>query len=531
MRPSLASFALVGALASTTVACAVEDEWARLSPEWITLAARQGAEPAAVLQASSLRALRAVAAAALDTAADATVVKQAAVDSANSAFRASVALMDADAAQLQADMRDDDEQAESATGAVEGTPLLGIVGRQVVVFARPDSQSTKIGFLRAGAQLRRSAEPVRGVGCRGGWYSVAPEGYVCAGAHATTDLSHPVLQAVTALPDRGTGLPYVYGRSRAPAPFVFTAVPDAAALRGIAARNGEFAGELLRAMPAALARTGAAAARAVARSAVAFASFVESGGVAFGLTTALELVPLSGVTRIAPPAFRGVVLDETTPLPVAFARHNAAVFEGGPSAGLRSSRRLQPREALPLTGRRERIGSAIFLETQASGWVREDHVLRVDGRERLPAAARAGKKWIDVSINAQTLVAYEGARPVYVTLISSGKDGLGDPATTHSTVLGQFLIHTKHVSATMDSDEVGDEYDLRDVPYVQYFNQGYALHAAYWHDAFGSPRSHGCINLSPADARWLFHWTDPPVPQGWHAALSLRDGTLIDIHP
>jgi lipoprotein-anchoring transpeptidase ErfK/SrfK len=82
----------------------------------------------------------------------------------------------------------------------------------------------------------------------------------------------------------------------------------------------------------------------------------------------------------------------------------------------------------------------------------------------------------------------------------------------------------------MDNDEVGDEFDLRDVPYVQYFKDGYALHAAYWHDGFGTPHSHGCVNLAPLDARFLFAWTEPPVPMAWHGAMSTH-GTLVSIHP
>jgi lipoprotein-anchoring transpeptidase ErfK/SrfK len=121
--------------------------------------------------------------------------------------------------------------------------------------------------------------------------------------------------------------------------------------------------------------------------------------------------------------------------------------------------------------------------------------------------------------------------PVYATLVSTGKDGLGDPSESHATIRGEFLIHTKHVTDAMASDVEGDVYDHRDVPYVQFFKDGYALHAAYWHDGFGQPRSHGCINLSPEDARWLFQWSDPKVPEGWHGALSLLDGTLVSIHP
>ena len=69
------------------------------------------------------------------------------------------------------------------------------------------------------------------------------------------------------------------------------------------------------------------------------------------------------------------------------------------------------------------------------------------------------------------------------------------------------------------------------MPFVQYFTQGYALHAAYWHDDFGRARSHGCVNLAPVDAAWLFGWPTPTVPEGWHAAMSLRGGTIVYIHP
>jgi lipoprotein-anchoring transpeptidase ErfK/SrfK len=82
----------------------------------------------------------------------------------------------------------------------------------------------------------------------------------------------------------------------------------------------------------------------------------------------------------------------------------------------------------------------------------------------------------------------------------------------------------------MSGNAADDEYDLRDVPYVQFFKDGYAFHAAFWHDTFGQPRSHGCVNLSPPDARHLFSITDPPVPLRWHSALS-TEGTLVYIHP
>jgi hypothetical protein len=267
----------------------------------------------------------------------------------------------------------------------------------------------------------------------------------------------------------------------------------------------------------------------VPKSAFAFVSFVEAGGTAYGVTTDLELVPLGGVTPIEPSRMHGLALDANTTLPIGFAIRAAGwLYRGNADGPVAPLRQLERREAIALGERRKRIEGAVWLETRASDWLREDSVRVVPRRDDV--AGRSGK-WIDVSIAAQTLVAYEGDEPVFATLVSTGEGGLGDPETTHATVRGVFRIHTKHVTATMDSDQLGDEYDLRDVPYVQYFTQGYALHAAYWHDGFGSPKSHGCVNLSPSDARFLFHWTDPPVPQGWHTALSLNDGTLLDIHP
>ncbi|PIE05665.1 MAG: L,D-transpeptidase, partial [Sorangium cellulosum] len=189
------------------------------------------------------------------------------------------------------------------------------------------------------------------------------------------------------------------------------------------------------------------------------------------------------------------------------------------------------RQGFPLTGRRVRVGSHVYLETHDGTFLREgQRVVVVPQIKNVPGWAKKGRKWIDISILRQSLVAYEGTRAVFATLVSTGADGLGDPEETHSTVRGTFVIHTKHVTSTMDNDEEGDVYDLRDVPYVQYFNQGYALHGAYWHDSFGVPRSHGCINLSPADASWLFAWTEPYVPKGWHGRLQLRGGTMVYIH-
>jgi lipoprotein-anchoring transpeptidase ErfK/SrfK len=113
--------------------------------------------------------------------------------------------------------------------------------------------------------------------------------------------------------------------------------------------------------------------------------------------------------------------------------------------------------------------------------------------------------------------------------VSTGVGGTGDPDETHATIQGAFRIYEKHVTVTMNGRDRSDPFDLRDVPFVQYFHEGFALHAAYWHDDFGHVHSHGCINLAPADAAWLFAWTDPRVPTSWHGAMA-REGTIVYVH-
>jgi hypothetical protein len=187
------------------------------------------------------------------------------------------------------------------------------------------------------------------------------------------------------------------------------------------------------------------------------------------------------------------------------------------------------REALAVTGRSAFIAGRRYLETRTGDWLLDAELVHIDAPTRLPPWASGTRTWIHVAVATQTLVAYVGKDPVYATLVSTGAGAVTDSAASLATPRGEFLVHTKHVTATMSGEDVGDEYDLGDVPYVQYWSGGYAFHAAYWHDAFGTPKSHGCVNLSPIDARWLFHFTEPHVPRSWHGAFSLRDGTLVSI--
>jgi lipoprotein-anchoring transpeptidase ErfK/SrfK len=196
--------------------------------------------------------------------------------------------------------------------------------------------------------------------------------------------------------------------------------------------------------------------------------------------------------------------------------------------------RLALFEPVQLTGDYRGEGASRMLETHDGDWVVAGDLAVAAKPGELPKFAKTTPKWIDVSIQQQVLLLYEGTKPVFATMVSTGRDGLGEPGKTFSTPRGTFRIGDKHVTTTMDSDELGSKFELNDVPWVQYFKAGYALHAAYWHTDYGRPRSHGCINMSPIDAHRVFNWTEPAVPEGWHgvrASETFGQGTVIHIRP
>lgn len=317
----------------------------------------------------------------------------------------------------------------------------------------------------------------------------------------------------------------------------------------------------------------------------------------FAITVDLRLVPTTKLKPDTGSAFHGLTLSEKLTLPLGWV--NAAdartyqLIKGKDEA--RAGDSLPLRAVVPLSGKARIKAGERFYQTlkDKTVWLRARDLAVAEKPSTLPAPAAKGEKWIDVSLTQQALVLYEGTKPIYATLVSTGRDRLGDPKTTLATPRGSFRLTSKHIAAAMDSEENSSvsggaraatvpsasansatverlkaaeakgvklstddarrlanikkgrdpeygitmrrgasDFELRDVPWIQYFAAGYALHGAYWHDVFGTPRSHGCINLSPIDARYLFLWTDPPVPAGWHGINVGSDmgvGTAVEI--
>ncbi len=136
------------------------------------------------------------------------------------------------------------------------------------------------------------------------------------------------------------------------------------------------------------------------------------------------------------------------------------------------------------------------------------------------------EKWVDVDLSHQRVTAYEGTRPIASFLISSGK-------SRTPTVTGVFRIWAKISAQTMEggSTAAGDYYNLPNVQWVSYFYRDYSFHGTYWHHNFGTPMSHGCINMTNRDAEWIYNWMGPENPsRGWFPTPEETKGNLVVVH-
>lgn len=140
--------------------------------------------------------------------------------------------------------------------------------------------------------------------------------------------------------------------------------------------------------------------------------------------------------------------------------------------------------------------------------------VRVNRRVDRPGRIPEGSRWMHIDLKEQTLTAYdESDRPVLATLVSSGLD-------THRTPTGTYRLERRYITKQMEGpDPEHGVYQVAEVPWTFYYRGNYAIHGAYWHNVFGEQRSHGCTNIPPADARWLFRWLEPEFPEGWHSML------------
>jgi hypothetical protein len=178
----------------------------------------------------------------------------------------------------------------------------------------------------------------------------------------------------------------------------------------------------------------------------------------------------------------------------------------------------------------------VGMETQITMYApaRAFRVIQPDEVTPLAPDADPAEKRVVVYLREQALSAFEGQREVYRARISSGANYFGADGVTlvNGTPQGAHNIWSKRFSRHMQGGTIESGYDVPGVGWVAYFaSNGAALHSTYWHNDFGVPKSHGCLNCRPEDARWLFRWTMPHVPmQPGDITVNWDNrGTLVDL--
>jgi lipoprotein-anchoring transpeptidase ErfK/SrfK len=230
-------------------------------------------------------------------------------------------------------------------------------------------------------------------------------------------------------------------------------------------------------------------------------------------TRAGHVVPLASLDEARPP--RGLAV---TRLGLAWVVESHAGVWARPDD---RERPLSTRAALSTVVVRDRPAPPGWRAVEG-GYMRASE-LRVPVAAVRPTEVAPGERWIDVDTQNETLAVYDGDALRLVTLVATGQ---GRPGTRFATPRGLYHVQYKLPTATMDNvdeDRAADvaPYSFEEVPWVQYFHKEVALHGTYWHQRFGQAVSHGCVNLTPADAQQVYALT--------RASTSAYAGTVVRV--
>ncbi|HSM55602.1 MAG TPA: L,D-transpeptidase [Candidatus Sulfomarinibacteraceae bacterium] len=212
-------------------------------------------------------------------------------------------------------------------------------------------------------------------------------------------------------------------------------------------------------------------------------------------------LPAEKYHRVEASTFSGVRINAQPQRPFGWVLHP---FQPRPEPGAQAepdTPELPRYEFVEVYGTQVGSDGAMWHDIGGGQWIRYHAVALQMVRER-PRGVDEHEYWVDVDLWQQTLAAYEGDRIVFASIISSG---LPRWPTRH----GLFRVYARHLTTPMSGGEVGDDYyRLADVPHTLYYDKAIALHGAYWHDDFGRPKSHGCVNIPPRAAEWLYFWSE-----------------------
>jgi hypothetical protein len=413
----------------------------------------------------------------------------------------------------------------------DGTRSLRLT-RTVSVRLEPGEDAKRIGSIAVDTRVAWT-RTAKGRGCDQPWVEIAPHGWVC-GEHLAPSKKPPSGQEVPHL-DRGELVPGVYGKVTAAGAVTYTIAkpekkkekrkkpkgkpvtsPDEADDTPVVAGP-----KLVESRPL----VGSVNVRQYGELTVADKVYWKISA------TEDEYVLASAISPHRPSTFGGARLGDDTgwgvPVAVVWPRNQwLQAWTQNTALGGGVIRQINQRTPLPIfETARDKAGAATAYRVGAAEWIGAIDV-RVFTPGEPPAGLTPGERWIDVDLDTQILVAFDGDVPVYATMVSTG--GKETPTET-----GVYRMWRKVSETDMKGLNGEDPYSVATVPWTQFFSpeKGLALHTAYWHDQFGHVRSHGCVNLAPRDARWLYFWSDPQVPPGWTMAAGVVEapGSIVRI--
>jgi len=379
-----------------------------------------------------------------------------------------------------------------------------IIKSDEYIYDGPSSSAQRRGSAAREARLPFFGSRT-GPGCRSKWYSVGPSAWVCGDSVELTR-GKPVPADARTFEPSSDGLPYRY---------YFVGPSGSAGYKRLV--EADIAEPSFNLEPG---------------FAVAISEERVVEGHRYGLTGNQLWVPMRDLGATRSIAFQGSdVPDGTTDtMPLAWVTTQSARIFAAPSSARATGESLvefTKVDAFEQAGQFEK-----FTRIADGKWLRSKDIAR-------PTIAAppddvdldAGERWIDVELATQTLIAYEGRKPVFSTIVSTGKGRVG---SGNETPRGSHRIWVKLASTNMDNleDENANRYyRIENVPYVQFFDKGVGIHGAFWHRGFGHVRSHGCVNLAPLDAQRLYWFTSPRLPAGWTAVLptAREKGSIVRV--
>lgn len=384
------------------------------------------------------------------------------------------------------------DDARSVEVTREGEPL----------FTAPTRQAARRGAAARGARFPLYAAR-EGPGCRGDWLLVGSQAWLCSEGAVVDGLASP-----------GSGARPAPGSSALPFDYFF--VGDEGALGYASLDTAE------QTRPSAELQPDYAVA-------VVSRARREDPGRELGLTTKGLWVPMRDLRPVTVPPLGGVAVRDGV-LDTGFVVTEGAVPRGAAGGQKISGRALQ------------RFAQVRILEETTGGtgtdWVRIDENEWLDEKDVRrpvlsppPPGVGPSERWIDVDRARQILTAYEGPRPVFTALVSTGKGKDMEPSVTPAGVHRVWVKLRTSDMTNLEDANARRHYAMQEVPWVLFFKEGYGLHGAFWHRSFGQVRSQGCVNLSPTDAAWLFEFAAPRLPAGWTAVLPTEydPGTVVRV--